>query len=77
MQKRLLLCNIADLHTEYKKKMNYTTGSRKPFRFSIFASLRPSHAVTVGAGGTHSVWVCIYHQNVKLEVNAQRNRRRE
>ncbi|KZS06810.1 Cc8L18.2-like protein [Daphnia magna] len=50
--------------------MNLTTGPRKPFEFSIFASLRPSHVIAVGAGVTRSVCVCIYHQNVKLMLSA-------
>jgi hypothetical protein len=38
----------------------------KSIRLSVFADLRPKHVITVGESGTHSVCVCIYHQNVKL-----------
>ena len=31
-----------------------------------FAQLRPKHCVLAGASGTHAVYVCTIHQNVKL-----------
>ena len=34
--------------------------------FSKFADLRPKHCVLAEASGTHSVGVCMNHQNVKL-----------
>lgn len=38
--------------------------------FSTFASLRPPWCVLAGAPGTHSVCVCVYHQNLKLMLHA-------
>lgn len=69
MQKRLLLLNIDELHAEYIKKFPNVDGT-KAISFSAFADLRPKHVITVGSSGTHSVCVCIYHQNVKLMLSA-------
>lgn len=33
---------------------------------SKFCSLRPKCCELAGSSGTHSVCVCIYHQNIKL-----------
>ena len=41
----------------------------KIFGLSVFADKRPKHVITVGASGTHTVCVCIYHQNVKLMLS--------
>ncbi|KAI9562528.1 hypothetical protein GHT06_009976 [Daphnia sinensis] len=68
IQKRLLLVNIDELHRDYKKKLN--ADGLKLFGLSIFATLRPAHVITVGSSGTHSVCVCVYHQNVKLMLAA-------
>lgn len=38
--------------------------------FSKFAVLRPKYCILRGASGTHSVCVCIIHQNVKLLLDA-------
>ena len=38
--------------------------------FSSFANLRPRNCILAGAAGTHSVCVCIYHQNVKLQFSS-------
>ena len=68
VQKRLLLVNIDELHLDYKKK--YNINGIRTLGFSAFAELRPKHVITVGSSGTHSVGVCIYHQNVKLMLSA-------
>jgi len=34
--------------------------------FSKFCSLRPKWCILAGAAGTHSVCVCVVHQNMKL-----------
>ena len=34
--------------------------------FSKFAELRSKHGILAGASGTHTVYVCTIHQNVKL-----------
>ena len=57
MSKRLILCNLKELHTLFKKKYPDIK-----IEFSKFASLRPK--------GTHSVCVCIIHQNLKLMLSA-------
>jgi hypothetical protein len=38
--------------------------------FSTFCKLRPLECVLAGPKGTHSVCVCIIHQNTKLMFNA-------
>ena len=64
-QKRLLLCDIKVLHMKFKEK--YPTF---PIGFSKFAELRPKWCVTAGTPGTHTVCVCIIHQNVKTMIDA-------
>lgn len=61
-QKRLLLSNLESLYETYKS----THGEENPISFSKFAKLRPKHCVLAGSPGTHSVCVCIYHENVSL-----------
>ncbi|KAJ1522002.1 hypothetical protein ONE63_002324 [Megalurothrips usitatus] len=63
-QKRLVLCNLKELHVLFEKQ----TGVQ--ISFSKFASLRPKHCVLAGASGTHTVCVCSYHQNFKLMNDA-------
>jgi hypothetical protein len=41
----------------------------KIFGLSVFADQRPKHGITVGASGSHTVGVCIYHQNLKLMLS--------
>lgn len=38
--------------------------------FSAFAKLKPKNCILAGAAGTHSVCVCVIHQNVKLMLDA-------
>ena len=64
-QKRLLLCNIKELYALFKQHHPDVT-----IGFSKFCSLRPKWCVTVGASGTHTVCVCILHQNAILMVQA-------
>jgi hypothetical protein len=68
IQKRLLFVNINELHSDYKKKLKDAVDV-KTFGLSVFMGQRPKHGITVGASGTHSVCVCIYHQNVKLMLS--------
>ena len=42
--------------------------------FSKFAELRPKECVLAGASGTHTVCVCIIHQNVKLMIEGQKKK---
>ncbi|KAG1665912.1 ARL14 effector protein [Nymphon striatum] len=64
-QKRLLLCNLKELHAAFMEKHpDHKLG------FSKFCTLRPKWCVSVGASGTHSVCVCTHHQNTILLVHA-------
>ena len=63
VQKRLLLVNLNELYSEFKKR-HYDTS----LGLSKFCELRPKWCVPVGPKGTHSVCVCQYHQNSKLLV---------
>lgn len=65
VQKRLILGNLKELYELYK---NNATNPK--VGFSTFAKLRPSYCVLAGAGGTHCVCVCTYHQNPKLQLAA-------
>lgn len=63
-QKRLILCNLKELHCHFKKEHpNLKVG------FSKFAQLRPKWCVLAGPHGTHTVCVCSIHQNVKLMIS--------
>ena len=65
VQKRLLLCNLYEFYTEFKKiNPNIKIG------FSKFCSLHPKWCVSAGSAGTHSMCVCTYHQNDILLLNA-------
>ena len=61
VQKRLILCNLKELHQHFKTKY-----LQQRIGFSKFAELRPKHCVLAGVSGTHSVCVCTIHQNVML-----------
>lgn len=65
VQKRLVLGNLKEFYELYK------TDTENPnVGFSTFAKLRPSNCVLAGSGGTHSVCVCVHHQNPKLHLAA-------
>ena len=61
MQKRLLLCNLKELHNAFLE-----TNPDMKIGLSKFCSLRPKWCVTCSSSGTHSVCVCTYHQNAVL-----------
>ncbi|CAN8008965.1 unnamed protein product [Ixodes pacificus] len=63
-QKRLLLLSLKEMHEEWKKSCDFRCG------VSTFAGLRPSHFVLAGGSGTHTVCVCMHHQNFKLMLHA-------
>lgn len=65
IQKRLILMNLKEAYTIYKNDI-----SNPVIGFSTFARLRPKFCVLAGASGTHTVCVCTYHQNAKLQVFA-------
>lgn len=64
IQKRLMLCNLQELYAEFKR-----LHPGKKVGFSKFCQLRPKQCVLAGDSGTHTVCVCIYHQNVKLMID--------
>ena len=63
-QKRLVLCNLTEAYRQCIPDIKVG--------FSKFAELRPKECVLAGATGTHSVCVCIMHQNVKLIMTGGR-----
>ena len=65
IQKRLLLCDLKELYSAFKK--HYPDVK---IGFSKFCSLRPKWCILVGQSGTHSVCVCTIHQNVTLMLSA-------
>lgn len=61
IQKKLILCNLKELYATFKEQhLDDNVG------FSSFASLRPVNCVLAGPSGTHTVFVCAIHQNIKL-----------
>lgn len=61
-QRRLMLCNLKEAFRDFKDK-----NPSSAVGFSKFAELRPKECVLAfDKHGTHSVCVCMYHQNVKL-----------
>ena len=65
VQKRLVLSNLKEVFHKFKEFNNTDA-----IGYSSFCALRPKHCVLAGAGGTHSVCVCTYHQNSKLMLNS-------
>ncbi|CAH0547525.1 unnamed protein product [Brassicogethes aeneus] len=63
-QKRLLLFNLKELFLMFKEEKSYIK-----IGFSKFCALRPKWCVLAGGAGTHTVCVCLYHQNLKLLCN--------
>ena len=62
--RRLVLSNLREIYRQYKSETTEHLG------FSIFASLRPPWCVLAGANGTHSVCICVHHQNPKLMLKS-------
>lgn len=69
IQKRLLLINVRELYVEYKKKFD-PDDDGNVCKLSVFFENRPPYVINVGASGAHSVCVCLYHQNIKLMLDA-------
>jgi len=65
VQKRLVLGNLSELYVLFKEQ-----NTEKKVSLSVFSKLRPRHCVLAGASGTHTVCVCVYHENVKLMLDA-------
>lgn len=65
LQKRLVLMNLKEAFSLYRENEgNPIVG------FSSFAALRPKQCILAGPSGTHTVCVCTYHQNAKLQISA-------
>lgn len=63
--KRLLLLSLKDSHTKFgEENPDIAVG------FSKFCQLRPLNCVLPGASGTHTVCVCVNHENSKLMLDA-------
>ncbi|KAJ8676617.1 hypothetical protein QAD02_012404 [Eretmocerus hayati] len=61
MQKKLILCNLKELYESYK-----TEYPEDKVSLSKFCELRPKQCVLAGSSGTHTVCVCVIHENVSL-----------
>ena len=61
IQRRLVLCNLQEAYAIFKDQYPAIK-----IGFSMFASNCPKHCILAGMRGTHTVYVCVYHQNVKL-----------
>jgi hypothetical protein len=65
VRKRLILGNFKEVFNKFKNDFpDIKIGSSK------FCHLQPRHVILVGAAGTHSVCVCVQHQNIKLTADA-------
>ena len=60
-QKRLVLCNLKEAYHQFK-----VLHPGVKVGFSKFAQLRPKECVLAGKTGTHTVCVCVTHQNATL-----------
>ena len=60
VQKRLILCNLNELHAEFELQHKIKIG------LSTFCKLRPKWCVNVGSPGMHNVCVCTIHQDPTL-----------
>ena len=64
MPKRLILCNLKELHAIFKERF-----PERKLGFSMFASLRSKWYIPVDPKGTHSACVCTMYQNAKLMLD--------
>ncbi|XP_065641529.1 uncharacterized protein LOC136073616 [Hydra vulgaris] len=71
IQKRLILCNLSELYQKWIEESN--SNDIVKVGLTSFALLRPKHCVLAGKSGTHTVCVCIHHQNPNLMVKAFKN----
>lgn len=61
-QRRLLMCNLDEAFALFKEQY-----PEEKIGFTKFAELRPKECVLgLDKHGTHSVCVCVYHQNIQL-----------
>ena len=59
IQKRLLLCNLNELHAQF-------TSEHEGLKISIskFIKRKPCHYILAGSSDSHNVCVCLHHENV-------------
>lgn len=67
LQKRLILLNLNEAYTIFKEE-----NPGHQIGFSKFCDLRPKNCILAGKSGTHTVCVCLIHQNVKLMMNGSK-----
>ena len=60
-QKRLMYSNLKELHNLFTE-----LNPLLKIGISTSALLRPKHCIFAGSSGTHTVCVCVHHENVKL-----------
>lgn len=72
-QKRLILANLSEIYAMFVEKFpDIKIG------FTKFAEHRPPECVLAGAAGTHTVCVCVIHENFKLKfIGAKFNQIKE
>lgn len=56
-----MLCSVNEAHKFFKE-----SHPDHPVGRSKFADLRPEQCILPGASGSHTICVCVVHQNVKL-----------
>lgn len=64
-QKRLLLGSLNEIFANFKE-----LSPDSKIGFSSFAKLRPPECVLTGSSGTHTVCVCMKHENIELSLRA-------
>lgn len=66
IQKSLLLNNLEEIYANFKEQY-----PNEKIGFTKFCSLRPENFVLIDSkDGAHNVCVCVYHQNLKLLLEA-------
>ncbi|KAJ8684815.1 hypothetical protein QAD02_020608 [Eretmocerus hayati] len=65
VQKRLLLCNLYELHAQYTQEYPDIK-----ICLTKFTQLCPAQCILAGSSGTHNVCVCVHHENVEIMLEA-------
>ena len=61
----MLLFTLHDLYKIFVKDYN---GIKTLLKFSFFTSLKPKECICTGDSGTHTICVCMKHENIKLKL---------
>lgn len=67
-QKRLVMGNLKEMFMLFKESYPHIS-----IGFSKFAELRPKQCILAGASGTHTICLCVPHQNFKLLLDCMKN----